>query len=211
MANIDWVIKGQSFGNCVCDYSCPCQFEALPTHGDCRGVEALEISQGHFGETPLEGLRAAVLYSWPGPIFEGNGALQLIIDERADKNQRTALNAVLRGEETDEGATHWWVFAAMSSTIHDTLYLPIAFECDIEARIGRIEIPGMLETSGRPIKSPVTGAEHRVRIDIPGGIEFDIAEIGSASTRATGTIPLDLDDSFGQFNMLALSGSGRVR
>ena len=211
MANIDWFIKGPSFGNCNCDYSCPCQFEALPTDGTCRGVEALEITQGHFGETSLDGLRAAVLYSWPGPIFKGNGSLQIVIDEGADEDQRAALNAILRGEETDDGSTHWWVFAAMSSTIHDTLYLPITFECDIEARIGRIEIPGILETSGRPIKSPVTGEDHRVRIDIPGGIEFDIAEIGSATTRAMGTIPLDLDDTYGQFNMLALNGAGPIR
>ena len=36
------------------------------------------------------------------------------------------------------------------------------------------------------------GGEHRVRIDIPGGIEFTIAEIGSASTRADAAIKLDL-------------------
>ena len=211
MANIDWFIEGQCFGNCNCDYCCPCQFESLPSHGNCQGFEALEIGQGHFGETRLDGLRTALFYSWPGPIFEGNGELQIVIDPMADEAQRAALEAVLRGEETDEAATHWWVYSAMSSTIHDTLYLPIAFECDIEARTARVEIPGILEASGRPIRSPVSGEEHRVRIDIPGGIEFDIAEIGSASTKATGAITLDLDDSFGQFNVLRHGGSGPVR
>ena len=49
-----------------------------------------------------------------------------------------------------------------------------------------------------------------VRIDIPNGIEFELAEIGSASTKATGSIELDLDDSYGQFNLLRHSGTGVV-
>ena len=27
---IKWEIKGREFGNCNCDYGCPCQFNALP-------------------------------------------------------------------------------------------------------------------------------------------------------------------------------------
>jgi hypothetical protein len=49
-----------------------------------------------------------------------------------------------------------------------------------------------------------------VRIDIPNGIEFEIAEIGSASTKATGPIDLDLNDSYGQFNIIRHSGTGVV-
>ena len=211
MAEIDWYIEGNLFGNCNCDYGCPCQFESLPTHGNCRGFEVLEITRGHFGDTQLDGLQAGLLYAWPGPIFEGNGALQLIIDESAGEAQRVALNTVMQGKETDEGATHWWVYAAMSSTIHETIYAPITFQCDIKARTAKVEIPGIVEASGRPIKSLATGSEHRVRIDIPEGIEFDQAEIGSASTKASGAIHLDLEDSFGQFNILRHSRSGPVR
>ena len=50
-----------------------------------------------------------------------------------------------------------------------------------------------------------------MRIDIPEGIEFAIAEIGSASTKATGVVQLDLHDSYGQFNMLRHSRHGVVR
>ncbi len=211
MANVDWYIEGLEFGNCNCDYGCPCQFEALPTHGDCRGFEVIWIDRGHFGEVKLDGLNVAVLYAWPGPIFEGNGALQAIIDERADAGQRDALTKVLHGEETAEAATHWWVYRAMSSTLHETLFKPIDFEVDIEARTARVAIPGVLESTGRPIRAPHGGDEHRVRIDIPNGIEFELAEIGSASTKATGSIELDLRDSYGQFNVLRHSGSGVVR
>ena len=210
MANVDWYIEGIEFGNCNCDYSCPCQFEALPSEGHCRGFEVIRIDKGHFGEVDLSGLRVAVLYAWPGPIFEGNGALQAIIDERADEAQRAALATVLYGGETDEAATHWWVFHAMSSTVHEPLFKPIEFEVDIEARTARVAIPGVLESTGRPIASPATGEEHRVRIDIPDGIEFEFAEVGSATTSATAAIELDLKDTYGQFNVLRHSGSGVV-
>jgi hypothetical protein len=49
-----------------------------------------------------------------------------------------------------------------------------------------------------------------VRIDIPNGIEFELAEIGSASTTATAAIRLDLDDTYGQFNHLRHSRKGVV-
>ena len=49
------------------------------------------------------------------------------------------------------------------------------------------------------------------RIDIPNGIEFAQAEIASASSKtAAGAIELDLNDSYGQFNVLRHSGTGVV-
>ena len=33
-----WMLKGPEIAMCNCDYSCPCQFNALPTHGDCRAA-----------------------------------------------------------------------------------------------------------------------------------------------------------------------------
>jgi len=210
MAKTDWYIEGIEYGNCNCNYGCPCQFEDLPTHGDCRGFEVVRIAKGHFGKTDLSGLLAAMIYAWPGPVFEGNGEMQAIIDERADEAQRRALTTVLHGGETDEAATHWWVYHAMCATVHETLYKPIEFEVDLEGRTARVRIPGVLESTGRPIKSPATGDAHRVRIDIPHGIEFEQAEIGSASTTATGVIALDLEDSYGQWNVLRHAGTGVV-
>ena len=210
MTIVDWYVEGVSFGNCNCSYGCPCQFEALPTHGHCRGFEVFRVDKGHFGEVRLEGLKAAMLYGWPGPIFEGKGELQAVIDERADARQREALVKILHGEETEEAATHWWVFHAMSDKIHEPLYKPIEYEVDVEARTARVVIPGVMQSVGRPITSPATGAEHRVRIDIPNGIEFELAEIGSATTKTAGAVKLDLTDTYGQFNVLRHSGSGIV-
>ena len=61
MASTEWVIKGSEFANCNCSYGCPCQFNDLPTHGNCRGVFGIQIEEGYFGDVRLDGLRAAVL------------------------------------------------------------------------------------------------------------------------------------------------------
>lgn len=207
---IDWYIEAVSFGNCNCDWACPCQFESLPTRGNCRGFEAFEIEKGHFGDVRLEGLRAGLLYAWPGAVFQGNGEMQAIVDERADADQRNALITVLHGGETEEAKTHWWVYHAMCGKVHEPVFKPIELKVDIKARKGRASIPGVVESIGQPIKSPATGAEHRVRIDIPNGIEFELAEIGMASSKSSGPIVLDLKDSYGQFNIVRHSGTGVV-
>lgn len=209
MANT-WEIKGRELGNCNCAYGCPCQFNAPPTHGNCRAVFGYQIDQGHHGEVRLDGLRAALIASWPGAIHQGNGTMQVIIDERADGRQREALRKIIHGEDTKDMATMWWVFSAMSPNKLETLYRPIDFKVDVEKRTGRMSIPGMVEMSGEPIRNPVTGAEHRARIDLPHGFEYAVAEVGSASSSVKGPIAMELKNSYGQFNELHLSDSGRV-
>lgn len=211
MDRIDWLIDGVEFSNCNCNYACPCQFESLPTEGDCKGFGVMHIDKGHFDDVPLDGLRAAMIFAWPGPIFEGKGQMQVIIDERADERQRDALDRIMHGEEVVEGGNHWWVFNAMCDTKHETLFKPIDCEIDIEARTAHVSIPGVIVASGRPIKSPVTGEDHRVRIDMPQGIEFDIAEIGSGSTQTLGAIPMQLEDTYGQFSRVHHSHNGIIR
>ena len=105
----------------------------------------------------------------------------------------------------------WWVYSAMSPTKLEPLFRPIEYEVDVEARRGRFRVPGLVETVAEPIKNPVTGAEHRVRIDLVGGFEYQIAEIGSGTTRATGSIPLPgIENTYGQFARLHLSNKGIV-
>ena len=208
---IGWRIKGRELGNCSCDYGCPCQFNALPTRGNCEAAVGYEIDEGHFGDIKLDGLRAAGVYYWPGPVHEGNGRMQLIVDERADDQQRDALTRIMLGEETEPMATMWAVFSAMCSEKLETLAKPIDLEIDVENRTGRISVPGVFETTGEPIRNPVTGDIHRARIDLPDGFEYEVAEIGSASTEATGDIKLTMENSYGQFAELHLSSTGIVR
>jgi hypothetical protein len=208
---VEWRIKGTELANCNCAYGCPCQFNALPTHGDCRAAVGYEIEEGHFGTVRLDGLRAALMASWPGPIHEGNGTMQLVVDERADAAQRDALLKILTGQETDDMATMWWVFSAMAPNKLEPLFRPIELNIDVDARRGHIRVPGIFEMTGEPIKNPVTGAEHRARIDLPHGFEYRVAEMGSATTRATAAIALPgLKGTYGQFARIHLSNKGIV-
>ncbi|MCB1488095.1 MAG: DUF1326 domain-containing protein [Bauldia sp.] len=185
-----WEVHGRELANCNCATGCPCQFMALPTKGHCEAVAAFEFDSGHFGDVDLAGTRCAMVVQWPGPIHEGNGTMQIIIDESASPEQRKALNSIMIGEETKEMATMWWVFSAMSPTKLETLYKPIEFEMDMEGRTGRVRIPGVFETEARPITNPVTGAEHRARINLPHGFEFRIAEMARGTTKTSGAIDL---------------------
>ena len=205
-----WRIKGRELANCNCAYGCPCQFNALPTHGNCRAVVGYEIDEGHYGNVRLDGLKAALILSFPGPVHEGNGTMQVVIEDKADTQQREALRKIIQGEDTKEMATMWWVYSAMSPNKLETLYKQIQFEVNIEKRTGRLSIPGLIEMTAEPIRNPVTKAEHRARIDLPHGFEYRIAEMGSASSSVKGQIPMELENSYGQFAELHLSDSGVV-
>jgi hypothetical protein len=211
MPYVEWEIKAREFANCNCAYGCPCQFNALPTHGYCQAVVGYEIDEGHFGDTRLEELRAVYVGKWPGAVHEGNGEMQVIIDERADDAQREALRKILYGEETEPGTTVWNVFMTTITTVHEPLYTAIHFEVDIDARRARLVVPGLIEASGEPIRNPVTGAEHRARIELPHGFEYTVAEVGSGTSTARVSIPMELRDSYGQFAHLHLSTHGVMR
>ena len=170
-----------------------------------------EIEQGNFGEINLDGLRIAGVYSWPGPVHEGNGRMQLIIDEEADNQQRDALIRIMHGEETEPMATMWAVYSAMSPNKLEPLSKSIDLAIDVENRTGRIFVPDVFETKGEPIRNAVTGDIQRARIDLPHGFEYEIAEMGSASTKATGEIKLNFENSYGQFAELHISHKGVVR
>jgi len=206
----EWRVKATELANCNCAYGCPCQFNALPTHGFCEAAIAWQVEEGHFGDVRLDGLRMALTAHWPGPIHQGNGTIQYIIDERADTRQRDALLKIMSGQETDDMATMWWVYSAMAPNKPEPLFKVIEFNVDVESRRGFFRVPGVVETIGEPIRNPLTGAEHRARIDLPHGFEYRIAEMGSASTTATGAVKLDLKNSYGQFAHLHLSNKGVV-
>jgi hypothetical protein len=208
---IDWTIKARELANCNCAYGCPCQFNALPTDGTCKGAICFQFTEGHFGDVDLGGLRAVSRFKFPGPVHEGNGTMQIIVDEDADEAQRNALLTIMQGQETEPMATMWAVYTAMCSTILDPLFKPIDLEIDVEKRSGRISVPGVLELTAEPIRNPVTGDVHRARIDLPHGFEYEIAEIGSGSMKATGDMEVELKDSYAQFAELHLSNSGVVR
>ena len=206
-----WMIRGVEYGNCNCDYGCPCQFNSPTTHGNCEGVLGGHIEEGNHGDTRLDGLDFAMMFWWPGEVAEGNGRQQVVIDERADDAQREALRRILHGEDTTPGATHFSVYNSMMAEVLETLYAPIELDIDVDARTAHLSVAGVVESTGSPIIDPHSGESQRARINLPNGFEFTVAEMGSASSKLTGGIELELTDSYGQFNILHMNQDGVIR
>jgi hypothetical protein len=211
MALTEWTMEGVEFINCNCDWGCPCQFNSLPTHGDCRALGFVQVEKGRYGRVALDGLRWGVLLSWPKAIHMGNGTFQAIVDERADASQRAALEAISQGRDTDPGALIWQVFATTMTKVLPTLFKPIELTIDVENRTAMLRVPGLLEGAAEPIRNPVTGAAHRARINLPAGFEYTQAEMANGKSRAAGAIPLDLQGTHAHLARFHWSTHGVVR
>ncbi len=211
MEQIEWIIQGAQYANCNCAWGCPCQFNALPTYGDCHTLVAMRIDKGRFDDTVLDGLRWVGMYSWPGAIHEGNGTQQFVIDERADEKQRHALVEIVHGRESDPGATIFQVFATTMTKVLDPLFLPIELAIDVDECRSRVAVPALIESEGTPMISPFSGEPHRATVSLRSSLSFTQAEFGSGTTKATGAVPLDFEDSYGQFNYVHIDRRGPIR
>lgn len=196
--------------NCTCAFGCPCDFNAKPTHGDCAGLMGMRITRGHFGDIRLDGLGFFCTGSWPGPLHEGNGQVQVIIDERATPEQRDALLRIASGEYSDEG-TLFNILGLIVTEIHDPIFAPISLEFDKEARIARLRIPGVLESDVEPIKNPVTGAPHRIRVVMPEGFEHFEGEVASGSNRSLGAIRFQTEGTHSTLTHVVQTPQGVAR
>lgn len=206
-----WLLRGTQISVCNCDWGCPCQFNALPTKGHCRGAACFHIDEGHFGEVALDGLRFAAIFAWPGPIHLGKGTGQVVIDRKADARQREALLKIAAGEETEPFATIFNVMTAMTETFLDPIFADIEFQSDPETRNGRFAVAGIIEATASPIRNPVTGAEHRARVVMADSFEFAEAEFASSAVKAFGTIKHDWDVGHAHFAPVHMTGQGLVR
>ena len=177
-SKVDWRISGEELASCNCAWGCPCQFNALPTPGRCEGLGGFQIREGYFGGTRLDGVRFARIFWWPGPVHEGNGTRQTIIDVEATPEQRAALIAMDSGEQ---GGAIFEIFAAVSPNLLEPVFTAITLEIDRERRQGKLIISDIGESRLEPIKNPVTGEEHRARIVLPNGFEFKEAEMANTA------------------------------
>ncbi|MDX5374078.1 MAG: DUF1326 domain-containing protein [Pseudomonadaceae bacterium] len=207
---VDWRLRGPGVDLCNCDYGCPCQFNALPSHGTCEAAVGFHIEEGHFGDVPLTGLDVACTFAWPGPIHEGNGQCQAFIDERATAEQRQALLTILSGQE-QEPTAFFAIFASTVATMHEPRFLPVEVRTDRTALTASIRVPGVLEGKAEPIRNPVDGSVHRARLVLPEGFEFGETDCASATFSCSGAVKLDYAQRNAMLYDLHMGPNGIIR
>ena len=83
-----WAIKADYVDCCCCQPACPCLFGSGPTMGHCDGATLVEIEEGHFQGTRLDGIKVVAVY-------RGGEWIKFFVSDTADKDQTEAVVKLL--------------------------------------------------------------------------------------------------------------------
>jgi hypothetical protein len=176
-----WKASGDFFDVCKCNIPCPCTFAQAPTYGDCEGVLAFHVKNGYYGETSLDGLNVLALSYFKGNIWEGNtkASIASFVDERADQQQREALQMIFSGKAGGFMAE----FAKLIGDDRGVNFAQIRFEVADDLSYWSAEIPGKVVAKAEALSGPMTPTGKRVQTLNPPGSEVGpgtVATWGSA-------------------------------
>jgi hypothetical protein len=152
-ANEKWHLQGDYFENCNCKILCPCVIPGPPgqpvepTEGHCDVGFAFRIERGDHNSVSLNGLNFAIAAYTPGIMGAGNWTTAFYVDQRANGQQREALDRVLSGEIGGPMAA--WM--ALTSDFRGTKYVEIDFQAKGLDR--SVIIPGIMEFHVEGIKA----------------------------------------------------------
>ncbi len=169
-----WQMRAYYLDSCNCDWGCPCQFNARPTHGNCEGVVGIHIIRGIYGNVKLDRLNAAWIGSFPGAVHEGHGKASIYIDERADEAQFDALAKIMTGEA---GGGPFAIYASMLDDFQQPQRAHISFQA--KGLNSRVRVDDVAEAWLEPMRNPVTGKIHRAIIELPEGFETTRMDLSS--------------------------------
>jgi len=139
-----WHIKGDWWDLCNCAIGCPCVFGSEPTLGYCEGVMGWVIREGSYGDVSLDGVGVAMVIHFEGSVFKKNREFGFLIDERANPEQREALQTIFTGKAG--GAFAAW--ADLTISVDGIEFVPMNISLDDEE--WRVEVPGLIEGLGGP-------------------------------------------------------------
>jgi hypothetical protein len=186
-----WRLQGKVLVACNCDWGCPCNFNARPTKGKCEGGWTWHIEHGVYGPIPLDGLNLSVYANWPGAIHEGHGEALILIDDRADVEQRKAIEVLLEGKSGGPWQTLAWTWPKVHGPF------PTSYDVALDGINSRIRCGDHVEIECGPIRNPVTGAEAHPSVVLPEGIVLKRGDLG-ATTRFRVSKGIEYDHS-GQY------------
>ena len=131
-AATNWLIRGSYFESCNCDPICPCRridgvAGGRSTHGICAGVLSWLIEEGNAGATDLTGLAVALATRYDDDEPGSPWSWILYLDDRASRDQRSALEGIFTGRLGGDALTHFpWAWKASKLLA----VRPVAIELD---------------------------------------------------------------------------------
>ena len=185
-----WSVKGDWFDTCKCSIPCPCYFAQPPSEGDCDGVLAWHVRKGNYGAVSLDGLNVIALGAFKGNIWDGEtkATMAIFIDERADEQQREALQLIFGGQ-----AGGWpGLFANCIGEVRGIEYARIDFSVADDLTSWRAEIPGKVISSAEALVGPTSLPGKLVQVHNPPG-----AEVGPGAIATQGKSTADKALAFG--------------
>jgi hypothetical protein len=186
-----WRVAGDWFDVCRCRVPCGCTFAQAPDEDQCDGILAWHIREGSYGDVSLDDLSIVGVGSFVGNIWTGeakDSAMGFFVDERADEDQRAALQTIWGGE-----AGGWPAgFAQLIEEVRGIEYAPIKFEIEGDLASWSVEVPGKAKGSAVALTGPTAPEGARVQVHNPPG-----AEVGPGQIATWGTAEEDEVEAFG--------------
>src|SRR5215510_128938 len=166
----NWRASGDWFDVCKCYLPCPGTFAQTPTNGECDGVMAYHIKESNYGEVSLSGLNVLILDSFKGNPWTDHWVkvnVAIFFDEKANEQQRNALNMIFSGRAGGFMAE----FAKLLGEVRGIEYVPIKFEIADDLSYWNAEIPGKIIAKAEALTGPTTPPGKRVQTINPPGSE----------------------------------------
>ena len=170
-----WHLTGTAYIACNCEYGCPCNFNAMPSHGFCEGGWTWHVDGGSVDDVVLAGLNFSVFVKWPGAIHQGNGEGVILLDERATDAQRNAIAAVVSGQFGGP----WGILAWTWPKVHGPKAVPYRVHTD--GVRSSVAAGDCMQLESTTIKNPVTGADTHPSIVLPEGLIVKGAGLGASN------------------------------
>lgn len=186
----NWWMRGDWFDACSCNIPCPCGFAQAPTDNRCQGIMAYHVKDGQFGDVRLQDRNVVAVTTFEGNAWahENPVSLGIFMDERANQDEREALQAVFSGH-----AGGWMgLFAELVGEVRGLEFVPITFEIEDDLARWHVEIPGRLRAFGEALTGPTTPKGERVQLhNAPG------SEVGPGQVMTFGKATSHKIDAFG--------------
>ena len=167
-----WNLEVEYIQSCNCDYGCPCNFNGLPTHGNCEALVGYRVLDGKFNDTVLDDVVFAEGCWWPKAIHQGGGTGALYVDSNATDQQVAAIEEIFSGRH---GGGFWEVFPRTWKKTHPTKR--VKMDWSFRGHESHFKLDGIGECRSSHIKNPVTQEEFEGVIFLPHGITWKKADI----------------------------------